>query len=89
VGSETPCALVVMGVSGSGKSTIAEHLAARLGWRYVGRRPVSPRRPMSPRMSAGHPLTDEEPLAMAARDRRRDRPPRDGRHPRRRRLLGR
>ena len=29
-----PCALVVMGVSGSGKSTIAERLAERLGWRY-------------------------------------------------------
>ena len=29
---EMPCALVVMGVSGSGKSTIAEKLAERLGW---------------------------------------------------------
>ena len=39
---QTPCALVVMGVSGSGKSTIAESLAARLGWRLRGRRQVSP-----------------------------------------------
>ena len=34
MGSKTACALVVMGVSGSGKSTIADHLAGRLGWRY-------------------------------------------------------
>ena len=29
-----PCALVVMGVSGSGKSTIADRLAVRLDWRF-------------------------------------------------------
>ena len=29
-----PCALIVMGVSGSGKSTIAGALAKRLGWRF-------------------------------------------------------
>jgi gluconokinase len=27
-----PCALVLMGVSGSGKSTIADKLAERTGW---------------------------------------------------------
>jgi shikimate kinase len=32
--SRTPCALVVMGVSGSGKSTIGERLAQRLGWSF-------------------------------------------------------
>jgi len=31
---EIPCALVVMGVSGSGKSTIADKLAERLNWKY-------------------------------------------------------
>jgi len=31
---EVPCALVVMGVSGSGKSTVADKLAERLRWRY-------------------------------------------------------
>jgi gluconokinase len=31
---KVPCALVVMGVSGSGKSTIAEKLAKRLDWTY-------------------------------------------------------
>lgn len=56
---ETPCALVVMGVSGSGKSTIAEHLAARLGWRYVDGDLFHPPANVA-KMSAGHPLTDED-----------------------------
>lgn len=56
---ETPCALVVMGVSGSGKSTIAEHLATRLGWRYVDGDLFHPPANVA-KMSAGHPLTDED-----------------------------
>lgn len=56
---ETPCALVVMGVSGSGKSTIAEQLAARLGWRYVDGDLFHPPANVA-KMSAGHPLTDED-----------------------------
>jgi gluconokinase len=59
VAIETPCALVVMGVSGSGKSTIAEHLAARLGWRYVDGDLFHPPANVA-KMSAGHPLTDED-----------------------------
>jgi gluconokinase len=59
VGIETPCALVVMGVSGSGKSTIAEHLAARLGWRYVDGDLFHPPANVA-KMSAGHPLTDDD-----------------------------
>jgi gluconokinase len=59
VGIETPCALVVMGVSGSGKSTIAEHLATRLGWRYVDGDLFHPPANVA-KMSAGHPLTDED-----------------------------
>jgi gluconokinase len=31
----TPLAIVVMGVSGSGKSTVAAALAARLGWQFA------------------------------------------------------
>jgi gluconokinase len=54
-----PCALVVMGVSGSGKSTIAEHLAARLGWRYVDGDLFHPPSNVA-KMSAGHPLSDED-----------------------------
>ena len=57
--TETPCALVVMGVSGSGKSTIAEHLASRLGWRYVDGDLFHPASNVA-KMSAGHPLTDED-----------------------------
>ena len=55
----TPCALVVMGVSGSGKSTIAEHLAARLGWKYVDGDLFHPASNVA-KMSAGHPLSDED-----------------------------
>jgi gluconokinase len=59
VAIEPPCALVVMGVSGSGKSTIAEHLATRLSWRYVDGDLFHPPANVA-KMSAGHPLTDED-----------------------------
>ncbi len=59
MGSETPCALVVMGVSGSGKSTIADHLARRLGWVYEDGDRFHPASNVT-KMSAGHPLTDED-----------------------------
>jgi len=55
----TPCALVVMGVSGSGKSTIAERLAARLGWRYQDGDQFHPPANVA-KMRAGHPLSDED-----------------------------
>ncbi len=54
-----PCALVVMGVSGSGKSTIADRLAARLGWRCEDGDKFHPASNVA-KMSAGHPLTDED-----------------------------
>jgi gluconokinase len=54
-----PCALVVMGVSGSGKSTIADRLAARLGWRYEDGDRYHPPANVA-KMSAGQPLTDED-----------------------------
>jgi gluconokinase len=54
-----PSALVVMGVSGSGKSTIADHLARRLGWRYEDGDKFHPASNVT-KMSAGHPLTDED-----------------------------
>jgi gluconokinase len=59
VGDRTPSALVVMGVSGSGKSTIADHLAKRLGWRYEDGDRFHPPDNVA-KMSAGHPLTDED-----------------------------
>jgi gluconokinase len=55
----TPCALVIMGVSGSGKSTIADRLAARLGWRYEDGDKYHPPGNVA-KMSAGQPLTDED-----------------------------
>jgi gluconokinase len=57
--SAVPCALVVMGVSGSGKSTIADKLAERLGWRYEDGDKFHPASNVA-KMSAGHPLTDED-----------------------------
>jgi gluconokinase len=60
VGDATPpCALVVMGVSGSGKSTVAERLAARLGWRFEDGDKYHPPANVA-KMSAGQPLTDED-----------------------------
>jgi gluconokinase len=56
---KTPCALVVMGVSGSGKSTIADKLAERLSWSYEDGDKFHPAGNVA-KMSAGHPLTDED-----------------------------
>jgi gluconokinase len=57
--SRTPCALVVMGVSGSGKSTIGERLAQRLGWSCEDGDKFHPLSNVA-KMSAGQPLTDED-----------------------------
>jgi gluconokinase len=57
--SESPCALIVMGVSGSGKSTIAGALAERLGWTCEDGDRFHPRSNVE-KMSAGHALTDED-----------------------------
>ena len=54
-----PCALIVMGVSGSGKSTIADHLAERLSWTFEDGDRFHPAGNVA-KMSAGHPLTDED-----------------------------
>jgi gluconokinase len=48
-----------MGVSGSGKSTIAGNLAARLGWTFEDGDKFHPASNVA-KMSAGHPLTDED-----------------------------
>jgi gluconokinase len=53
------CALIVMGVSGSGKSTIAARLAERLGWTYEDGDRFHPASNVA-KMSAGQPLTDED-----------------------------
>ncbi len=56
---EPPCALIVMGVSGSGKSTIAAKLAERLGWTFEDGDRFHPASNVA-KMSAGQPLTDED-----------------------------
>jgi gluconokinase len=48
-----------MGVSGSGKSTIADALAKRIGWSYEDGDKFHPPSNVA-KMSAGHPLTDED-----------------------------
>ena len=54
-----PSVLVVMGVSGSGKTTIAALLAGRLGWEYIDADDFHP--PANVRkMHGGMPLTDED-----------------------------
>jgi gluconokinase len=54
-----PHALIVMGVSGSGKTTIGEELARRIGWRYEDADTFHPASNVA-KMSAGQPLTDED-----------------------------
>ena len=54
-----PCALIVMGVSGAGKSTIGEKLAERLGWSYEDGDKFHPASNVA-KMSAGQPLTDDD-----------------------------
>jgi gluconokinase len=48
-----------MGVSGSGKTTIADKLAERLGWKCEDGDKYHPKSNVE-KMSAGHPLTDED-----------------------------
>ncbi|MGX9428989.1 MULTISPECIES: gluconokinase [Bradyrhizobium] len=48
-----------MGVSGSGKSTIGETLAGRLGWRFEDGDRFHPASNVA-KMSAGQPLTDDD-----------------------------
>ncbi len=57
--SKPSCALVVMGVSGSGKSTVAAKLAERLSWTFEDGDRFHPASNVA-KMSAGQPLTDED-----------------------------
>ena len=64
--AEIPCVLIVMGVSGSGKSTIGEQLARRIAWTYEDGDGFHPASNVA-KMSAGHPLSDDDrwPWLMA------------------------
>ena len=57
--SRSPCALIVIGMSGSGKSTIASSLAERLDWTFEDADRFHPASNVA-KMAAGHPLTDED-----------------------------
>ncbi len=54
-----PAVIVLMGVSGSGKSTIGVALSQKLGWPYADADEFHPAANVA-KMSAGQPLTDED-----------------------------
>jgi gluconokinase len=64
-----PRHVVVMGISGSGKTTIATALAERLGWTFAEADEFHPAANIA-KMSAGTPLTDDDrwPWLQAMRD---------------------
>ncbi len=57
--SDSPPLVVVMGVSGSGKTTVGSLLAERLGVGFVDADDLHPAANIE-KMAAGHPLTDED-----------------------------
>jgi gluconokinase len=54
-----PCHVVVMGISGSGKTTIATRLAEQLDWTFAEADDFHPTANIT-KMSSGTPLTDED-----------------------------
>jgi gluconokinase len=59
VGGPPTTSIVVMGVSGSGKSTVAAGLVERLGWDFAEGDEFHPPENVE-KMRSGHPLTDED-----------------------------
>jgi gluconokinase len=55
----SPPVLVLMGVSGAGKSSVAALLAGRLGWPFAEGDDMHPQANID-KMAAGHPLDDED-----------------------------
>jgi carbohydrate kinase (thermoresistant glucokinase family) len=55
----TPSVLVIMGVSGSGKTTVAAELARSLGWPFRDADEFHPKANVE-KMKSGVPLTDED-----------------------------
>lgn len=68
-GLERPPVLVLMGVSGCGKSTVAAMLSGRLGWPFAEGDDLHPRVNVE-KMAAGQPLTDLDrwPWLLRVRD---------------------
>jgi gluconokinase len=58
-GSPTTTSIVVMGVSGSGKTSVAQELTRRLGWEYIEGDDLHPEASVA-KMAAGVPLDDED-----------------------------
>ena len=56
---DDPVVLVLMGVSGCGKSTVAALLAGTLGWPFEEGDALHPQANID-KMATGHPLTDED-----------------------------
>ncbi len=56
---EAPCVLLVMGVAGSGKTSVAEALAARLHWPFQEGDALHPAANVA-KMQGGTPLTDAD-----------------------------
>jgi carbohydrate kinase (thermoresistant glucokinase family) len=56
---QAACIAVIMGVSGSGKTTIGRALARRLGWRFQEGDALHPPENIA-KMKAGHPLDDKD-----------------------------
>ena len=63
---EQPLHIVVMGVSGTGKTSVAQQLAERLGVGFVEGDDLHPEANRA-KMAAGHPLTDEDRWPWLAR----------------------
>jgi gluconokinase len=61
-----PLVLVLMGVAGCGKSTVAALLAGRLGWAFEEGDALHPQSNID-KMAAGHPLTDGDRLPWLER----------------------
>lgn len=57
--SSSPPVLVIMGVSGVGKSTVAALLSERLGWDFAEGDAMHPTANVE-KMAAGHPLDDDD-----------------------------
>ena len=57
--SNSPCVAIVMGVSGSGKSTIAAMLAGRMRWEFEEGDALHPPANVA-KMASGQPLDDED-----------------------------
>lgn len=62
---DTPSVAVVMGVAGAGKTTVGEHLADRLDWKFIEGDRLHPPENVA-KMQSGSPLTDANRMPWLA-----------------------